>query len=54
LKTEELQASADRALVVVTFAIDEKVQPIARLVHLEEVGDVWRVDDVTEPPLKKP
>lgn len=52
LKTKILQTSADRALVVVTFAIDETGQPIARLVHLESVGDVWRVDDVTEPPLK--
>lgn len=53
-KTEELQASEHRALVVVTFAVDEKGQPIARLVHLEKVGGVWRVDDVTEPPLKNP
>ena len=54
LKTEELEASADRALVIVTFAIDEKGQPIARLVHLEKVADNWRVDNVTDPPLKSP
>ena len=50
LKTEVLQASPDRALVVVTFARDEKGHPIARLVHLEKSGDAWRVDDVTYPP----
>jgi len=52
LKTEVLQASPDRALVVVTFATDENSRPIARLVHLERVGDAWRVDDVTDPPHK--
>jgi hypothetical protein len=52
LKTEVLQASPDRALVVVTFATDENGRPIARLVHLEKVGDAWRVDDVTDPPRK--
>ena len=51
LKTEVLQASPDRALVVVTFATDEN-GPIARLVHLEKVGDAWRVNDVTDPPRK--
>jgi hypothetical protein len=50
LKTEVLRASPDRALVVVTFATDENGRPIARLVHLERVGDAWRVDDVTDPP----
>ena len=50
LKTQVLQASPDRALVVVTFATDENDRPIARLVHLEKVGDAWRVDDVTDPP----
>ena len=50
LKAEALQASPDRALVVVTFATDENGRPIARLVHLERVGDAWRVDDVTDPP----
>ena len=52
LKTEVLQASPDRALIVVTFATDENGRPIARLVHLEKVGDAWRVDDVTDPPCK--
>ena len=52
LKTEVLQASPDRALIVVTFAADENGRPIARLVHLEKVGDAWRVDDVTDPPCK--
>ena len=50
LKAEALQASPHRALVVVTFATDENGRPIARLVHLEKVGDAWRVDDVTDPP----
>jgi hypothetical protein len=50
LKTQVLQASPGRALVVVTFATDENGRPIARLVHLERVGDAWRVDDVTDPP----
>lgn len=50
LKTKVLQASPDRALIVVTFATDEKGRPIARLVHLEKVGQSWRVDDVTDPP----
>jgi hypothetical protein len=50
LKAEALQASPQRALVVVTFATDENGRPIARLVHLEKVGDAWRVDDVTDPP----
>jgi hypothetical protein len=50
LKAEALQASPGRALVVVTFATDENGRPIARLVHLERVGDAWRVDDVTDPP----
>ena len=50
LKAEALQASPHRALVVVTFATDENGRPIARLVHLEKVGDAWRVDGVTEPP----
>jgi hypothetical protein len=49
LKTEILQMSQDRALVVVTFAKGENGSPIARLIHLEKVGDAWRVDDVTEP-----
>ena len=53
LKTEVLQASPNRALVVVTFAADENGRPIARLVHLEKVGDAWRVDDVTDPPRKE-
>ncbi len=53
LKTEVLQASPDRALVVVTFATDENGRPIARLVHLERVADAWRVDDVTDPPHKE-
>jgi hypothetical protein len=52
LKTEVLQASPERALVVVTFATDENGRPIARLVHLEKVGDAWRVDDVTDTPHK--
>ena len=52
LKAEVLQASQDRALVVVTFATDENGRPIARLVHLEKVGDAWRLDDVTDPPCK--
>ena len=52
LKTEVLQAFPDSALVVVSFATDENGRPIARLVHLEKVGDVWRVDDVTDPPRK--
>jgi hypothetical protein len=50
LRTEVLQASPDRALIVVTFATDENGRPIARLVHLERVGNAWRVDDVTDPP----
>ena len=50
LKAEALQASPGRALVVVTFATDENGRPIAPLVHLERVGDAWRVDDVTDPP----
>jgi hypothetical protein len=49
LTAEALQASPQRALVVVTFATDENGRPIARLVHLEKVGDAWRVDDVTDP-----
>ena len=52
LRAEILQASPDRALVVVTFATDENGRPIARLVYLEKVGDAWRVDDVTDPPRK--
>jgi hypothetical protein len=52
LKAEALQASPDRALVLVTFAKDENGRPIARLVSLEKVGDAWRVDDVTDPPRK--
>ena len=52
LKTEVLQASPDRALIVVTFTADANGRPIARLVHLEKVGDAWRVDDVTDPPCK--
>jgi hypothetical protein len=52
LKTEVLQVSPARALVVVTFATDENGRPIARLVHLEKVGDAWRVNDVTDPPQK--
>ena len=52
LKTKILQASPDRALIVVTFATDEKGRSIARLVHLEKVGDAWRVDDVTDQPNK--
>jgi hypothetical protein len=50
LKAESLQASPHRALVLVTLATDENGRPIARLVHLERVGDAWRVDDVTDPP----
>jgi hypothetical protein len=50
LKAETLQASPDRALVVVTFATDDNGRPISRLVHLERVGNGWRVDDVTDPP----
>jgi hypothetical protein len=50
LGAEVLQASPDRALVVVTFATDGNGRPIARLVHLEKVGDAWRLDDVTDPP----
>jgi hypothetical protein len=50
LKAEALQTSPDRALVIVTFATDENGRPIARLVHLERIGDAWRVDDVTDPP----
>jgi hypothetical protein len=50
LKAEVLQTSADRALVVVTFATDENGHPIARLVHLEKVREAWRVDDVSDPP----
>jgi hypothetical protein len=50
LKIEVLEASSDRALVVVTFATDENGRPISRLVHLEKVADIWRVDDVTDPP----
>ena len=53
LKTKILQASPDRALIVVTFAKDEKGRSIARLVHLEKVGDGWHVDDVTDPPQKE-
>ena len=53
LKTEVLQASPDRALVVVTFATDENGRPIARLVHLEKVRAAWRVDDVTDPTRKE-
>jgi hypothetical protein len=52
LKIEVLEASSDRALVVVTFATDENGRPISRLVHLEKVADIWRVDDVTDPPRK--
>ena len=52
LKTKILQASLDRALIVVTFATDEKGRPIARLVHLEKVEGDWRVDDVSDPPSK--
>ena len=52
LKTKILQASPDRALIVVTFATDENGRSIARLMHLEKVGDSWRVDDVTDPPHK--
>jgi hypothetical protein len=50
LKAEALQASPGRALIVVTFATDENGRPMTRLVHLERVGDAWRVDDVTDPP----
>lgn len=50
LKAEALQASPDRALVVVTFATDENGRPITGLVHLERLGDAWRVDDVTKSP----
>jgi len=50
LKAEAFQTSSDRALVVVTLATDENGRPIARLVHLERVGDAWRIDDVTDPP----
>lgn len=50
LKAEALPAPPDRARVVVTFATDENGRPIARLVHLERVADVWRIDDVTDPP----
>ena len=50
LKAEILQASTDRASVLVTFARDANGRPIARLVNLERIGDAWRVDDVTGPP----
>jgi hypothetical protein len=50
LRAEVLQAFPARVLVVVTFSTDENGRPIARLVHLERVGDAWRVDDVTDPP----
>ena len=50
LKAEALQASPDRARVVVTFATDEQGRPIVRQVHLERVGDAWLVDDVTDAP----
>jgi hypothetical protein len=50
LKIKVLQASPDRALVVVTFATDENGSPIARMVHLEKIGDDWRIDDVTDAP----
>lgn len=50
LKAEVLQASTDRARVVITFASDVNGRPIARLVNLERIGDAWRVDDVTDPP----
>jgi hypothetical protein len=50
LKAEALHASSHQALVVITFATDENGRPIARLVHLERMGDGWRVDDVTDPP----
>jgi len=53
LKIEVLEASPDRALVVVTFATDENGRPIARLVHLEKVRAAWRVDDVTDPTRKE-
>jgi hypothetical protein len=41
-------------LVVVTFVIQQDGRPIARLVHLENAGDAWRVDDVTDPPSEVP
>lgn len=50
LKIEVLQASPDRALVVVTFATDENGSALARMVHLEKTGAAWRVDDVTDAP----
>ena len=50
LKAEQLDASADRAQVLVTLATDEKGQPLARLVHLVRSGGAWRIDDVTDPP----
>jgi hypothetical protein len=50
MKAETLQASPERALVLITFATDESGRPIARLVHFEKLGDAWRVDDVTDPP----
>jgi hypothetical protein len=50
LKAEALPSTPGRALVIVTFAVDENGRPMARLVHLERVGDAWRVDDVTDPP----
>jgi hypothetical protein len=52
LKTDVMQASSDRALVVVTFATDESGRPIARLVHLGNMGVAWRVDNVTDAPRK--
>jgi hypothetical protein len=49
LKAELLQESPDRALILVSFAADDSGRPLARLLHLEKVGDAWRVDDVTDP-----
>jgi hypothetical protein len=50
LKAEQLNASADRAEVLVTLAVDEKGQPMARLVHLVRAGGTWRIDDVRDAP----
>jgi len=50
LKAEVFLASPDRAQVLVTLATDDNGRPVARLVHLEQAGDAWRVDDVTDSP----
>lgn len=50
LKASILQASPHRAVVQIIFAKDKNDRSLARLVHLERVGDAWRVDDVTDGP----